>query len=76
LAGEITSDGVESSWNGQQPARSAPVLRSSTPAASASEASDTSLFSRSIRSSGTRATRPPEKLLDLHITQTDMAEYA
>jgi len=63
--GLITSDGLSSAWNGHRPVMSAPVRASTTPAASASETSGTSAFSRSISASGTRATPPSPKNLGL-----------
>ena len=53
--GVITSDGVRSSWKGQQPIRSAPWRLSSTPRASARRCTETSVFSRSTISAGIRA---------------------
>jgi len=64
FAGVTTKLGSESSWNGQHPTRSLPTRRSSMPRAFTNDASDTSVFSRSISASGTLATPPSEKILD------------
>ena len=56
LLGVITSDGLESSWNGHAPTRSLPCLRSTTPQPSTSRCTDTSALSLASSASGILAT--------------------
>src|SRR5277367_1920527 len=55
LAGVITSDGVLSSWKGQQPIRSEPCFLKATPRASAKRCTAISTFSLSTTCPGMRA---------------------
>lgn len=56
FAGDTSSEGVLSSWNGHRPNKSAPCRANPTPQPSTNRANDTSAFSRVISTSGTRAT--------------------